>query len=243
AWMALVLLRRQRRGSPISRSTLAWLLAQSWGREALEAAGIAVIGIGAFQLWQAFSGRLKRQLVRRRDLGALVPFAIPVGRFGYAVRGVVTAIIGWFLVRTALDADVSKFHEIGGALEVIHRMRFGSPLLVIAGVGLAAYGAYLGLLGFFRRPSRVGCFWYRDCRDAVYGSLCRVVPVDLEHLGGRRGISRARAGNRGRSGPHASGRDHGFSRRSPGGTGGCPSPRNPDRGGARAGDWRHDWIL
>jgi hypothetical protein len=153
AWMALTLLWRQRSGPRISRSTLAWLLAQSWGRDALEAAGIAVIGIGVFQLWQAFSGRLKRQLVRRRDLGSVVPFAIRIGRFGYAVRGVVTAIIGWFLVRTARDADVGKFHEIGGALDVIHRMRFGSLLLVIAGFGLAAYGAYLVLLGFFRRPS------------------------------------------------------------------------------------------
>jgi hypothetical protein len=153
AWMALALLRRQRSGPRVSRSTLAWLLTQSWGREALEAAGIAVMTIGAFQLWQAFSGRLRRQIFRRRDLGSVVPYAIRVGRFGYGVRGIVTVTIGWFLVRTALDADITKFHEIGGALDVIHRMRFGSLLLVVAGLGLVAYGAYLVLLGFFRRPS------------------------------------------------------------------------------------------
>jgi uncharacterized protein DUF1206 len=152
AWMAVTLLRRQR-GASSARPALAWLLAQPWGREALEIAAILVIAIGAFQLWQAFSGRLKRQLFRRRDLGSVVPFAIRIGRFGYGVRGVVTAIIGWFLVRTARDADVGKFHEIGGALDVIHRMRFGSALLVIAGFGLVAYGAYLVLLGFFRRPN------------------------------------------------------------------------------------------
>ena len=82
-----------------------------------------------------------------------MPFALRIGRFGYIVRGIVTLIIGWFLFRVARDADPSKFHEIGGALDVIHHVPLGSALLVIAGLGLAAYGAYLVFLGFFRRPS------------------------------------------------------------------------------------------
>ena len=153
AWIAIALLRRQRGGANFPRPALAWLLAQSWGASALEAAGFIVIAAGVFQLWQALSGRLRRQLVRRRNLGSVVPFALRVGRFGYAVRGVVTVIIGWFLLRTARDADPRKFHEIGGALDVIHRVQFGSLLLVVAGIGLMAYGAYLVFLGFFRRPS------------------------------------------------------------------------------------------
>jgi hypothetical protein len=152
AWIAVALLRRQRAGS-FSRPALAWLVAQRWGPTALETAGLAVVTIGAFQIWQGVSGGLRRQLVRRRKLGGVVPFALRVGRFGYTVRGVVTLIIGWFLFRVARDADPSKFHEIGGALDVIHHVPLGSALLVIAGLGLVAYGAYLVFLGFFRRPS------------------------------------------------------------------------------------------
>ncbi|HEX7253318.1 MAG TPA: DUF1206 domain-containing protein [Thermoanaerobaculia bacterium] len=152
AWVAVALLRRQRAGS-FSRPALAWVVAQRWGPTALETAGLVVVTIGAFQIWQGASGALKRQLVRRRKLGAVVPFALRVGRFGYIVRGVVTLLIGWFLFRVARDADPSKFHEIGGALDVIHHVPYGSALLVIAGLGLGAYGIYLVLLGFFRRPS------------------------------------------------------------------------------------------
>ena len=54
-------------------------------------------------------------------------------------------------MRVARDLDPSEFREIGGALEVLHRMRFGGILLGIAGAGLCAYGAYLVLLGFFRK--------------------------------------------------------------------------------------------
>ena len=150
AWMAVSLLLRLKRGPTTTHSALAWLLSQPWGAAALKAIGIVVIAAGAFQLWQAVSGRLRQQLVRRR-LGSAASAAIQVGRFGLAARGLVTVIIGWFLVRAAETLDSRQFHEIGGVLEVLHTTRFGGLLLGLAGAGLVAYGAYLVLLGFFRR--------------------------------------------------------------------------------------------
>lgn len=151
AWMALSLLLRIRRGPSLSRPFLVWLLEQSWGLTVLEATGIGVMVVGAIQLWLGVSGHTLGQQLAARRLGAAAPYAIHVGRFGRSVRGLVTVIIGWFLVRVARDLDPREFHEIGGALEVLHKMRFGGPLLAIAGVGLCAYGAYLVLLGFFRK--------------------------------------------------------------------------------------------
>lgn len=151
AWMAASLLLSLRRGPGFSRPFLAWLLTQPWGRTTLEVAGFGVIAFGAIQLWLGLrGGRLGQQLAAHR-LGAAAPYVIHVGRFGRAVRGLVTAIIGWFLVRVARDLDPREFREIGGALEVLHKMRFGGLLLGIAGAGLCAYGAYLVLLGFFRK--------------------------------------------------------------------------------------------
>ncbi len=153
AWMAVSLLLRLRRGPGLSRPFLAWLLSQPWGPAALEAAAVVVIAVGAVQLWLGLSGSTLGQQLAPRRLGAAGPYAIRVGRFGRAVRGLVTVIIGWFLVRVAQEIDPREFHEIGGALEVLHRMRFGGVLLGIAGAGLCAYGAYLVLLGFFRKAS------------------------------------------------------------------------------------------
>jgi len=133
-----------------ARPALAWLLSQAWGPGALTAAALVVIAIGAFQLWQGLRGHPRRQL-SQRPLGPAAPYAIRIGRFGLFVRGIVTAIIGWFLLETARDADPRKFHEIGGALEVLRAMPLGGLALGVAGGGLAAYGCYLVLLGFFRR--------------------------------------------------------------------------------------------
>ena len=150
AWGAVALLLRLRRG-PTTRSFLGWLLGKPGGPVVLEIVGGVVILIGAIQIAQAVSGRLPN-VPRRSSLGAAGSAVLKVGRFGYFARGSVSAIIGWFLIRTALDLDARNYHDIGAALGVIEHARFGGLLLVIAGAGLVAYGTYLVLVGLFFRP-------------------------------------------------------------------------------------------
>jgi uncharacterized protein DUF1206 len=149
AWIALALLLRLRQGAPVSRPALAWLFSQTWGPTALEAVGVAVIAGGAVQIWRAASGRLRERLSRR--LRSITPLIVAFARFGLAARGTVSVIIGWFLIRAAVDLDPSDVRAIGGALDVLHKTRAGPFLLLAAGAGLGAYGFYLVLLAFFRR--------------------------------------------------------------------------------------------
>src|SRR5262249_40727298 len=149
AWAAVALALGVRRGRGATRSFLAWLLGQSWGAAVLEIAAAVVFAIGLVQLWQGLRGYARRQL-KSRELGAAAPYAIRVGRFGVTVRGIVTLVIGWFLHRTARDADVRNFHEVGGALEVLHTMRFGGLLLAVAGAGPRFLrGSFLSRGAFF----------------------------------------------------------------------------------------------
>lgn len=152
AWIAVRLILRIRRGFD-SRSALGWVLAHEWGPGLLTAAGIAVLAVGAVQVAQGFTGRLRLRPSPGRLGKTATSVAIRVGRFGYFSRGIVTAIIGWFLFRAARDVDPRRYHDLGGALEVLERMRFGSVLLAAAGMGLVAYGAYLVLLAFFSRKT------------------------------------------------------------------------------------------
>jgi hypothetical protein len=109
--------------------------------------------VGAAQMIQAITGRLSN-VPRRSSLGAAAPAILKVGRFGYLARGVVSLIVGWFLIRTALDLDPKSYHDIGAALGVIERARFGALLLAIAGAGLIAYGIYLFVVGLFRARAK-----------------------------------------------------------------------------------------
>ena len=148
SWGAVALLLQVRRGLT-TRSLLGWLLAKQGGQTILVIAGGIVMVVGAAQMIQAITGRLSNA-PRRSSLGAAAPTIRKVGRFGYLARGVVSLIVGWFLIRTALDLDPKSYHDIGAALGVIERARFGGLLLAIAGAGLIAYGIYLFVVGLFR---------------------------------------------------------------------------------------------
>ncbi len=145
AWVAVARFLRWKRGLD-SRSALTWLLSHDWGPSVLKITGFVVIGIGALQLWQGLSGRLRLRPARGR-LGGASDAILRMGRFGYAARGVVSGIIGWFLVASADALDPREYRDIGGALGVLQSSRLGPWLLAIAGAGLLAYGAYLFLLG------------------------------------------------------------------------------------------------
>jgi len=65
-----------------------------------------------------------------------------LARFGIATRGVVFAILAWFMARVALNADSSEWRGSAGALREIARQPHGMVLLGLVAAGLAMYGAY-----------------------------------------------------------------------------------------------------
>ena len=149
AWLAIAVLFGVRRGGT-PRYILAWALGLPYGPALL--LGVAVvIAVGAVQLFQGVTGRLARKPAPQKIGRTASGIALRVGRFGYATRGVVTGILGWFLVRVALEHDPQSYRGLGGALGLLQSMRFGGILLAVAGAGLVAYGAYLVLIGLFGR--------------------------------------------------------------------------------------------
>jgi hypothetical protein len=149
-WTGVHLLLRLRGGSSVaSRKGLAWLLSQSWGSSAITFVGLVVLAAAAGQLWQAWSGRLQERFRKLGRRGSR--FVLAVARFGLASRGVVFAIVGWFVIRTARERDPSQFREIGGALTVLSRTQAGPWLMGIAGLGLLAFAFYMWTLALFRK--------------------------------------------------------------------------------------------
>jgi hypothetical protein len=113
------------------------ILEAPFGGIVMAAAGLAVVGYGAYQVYAAWESQLSEKL-RLGSLDSRVRRkVIAVSRFGIAARGVVFVIIGGSLVIAATRGNPSEVHGTSGALGVLP-----APLLALIGFGLAAYGVY-----------------------------------------------------------------------------------------------------
>jgi Domain of Unknown Function (DUF1206) len=65
-----------------------------------------------------------------------------LGVFGHLARMVVFALIGWFLIKAALDYDPDKAIALDGALAKLANASYGPILLGIVAAGLVGFGAY-----------------------------------------------------------------------------------------------------
>lgn len=120
-----------------------WLskaLAQEWGPYFIGALAVFVIGVGLYQ----FKKAIKLGFMDDVNTGKMTAkeektFRI-AGRLGLASRGVVFPIIGYFLMKSAIEANASAAQGagVGGALDKIAEA--GMLPLAIVAFGLVAYG-------------------------------------------------------------------------------------------------------
>ena len=93
-------------------------------------AGAALLLVGGWQLARAVRGDFLKHLDRRAAAQNWVSW---LGRAGYAARGVVFLLMGWFFARAAFAADAS---EAGGMGEALSALPPTVRLLVAAGLFL-----------------------------------------------------------------------------------------------------------
>jgi len=118
----------------------AWLLAKPFGRWLVALVGLAVVGGGFGFLGKAWRGDVTDRLAL--DAQARARWAGPIGRFGYAARGLAFLIIGGFLVAAAWHQRSSDAKGLGEAFALLRAQPYGSILLGLVAAGHAAFGAF-----------------------------------------------------------------------------------------------------
>jgi hypothetical protein len=96
--------------------------------------GLVLLGVGAFQLIKAYKTSFRKHLDGRVANEAWVRW---VGRLGYAARGLVFLITGYFLLQSGLDEQAS---EAGGMREALAWLT--SPWDSIVAIGLMMFGIF-----------------------------------------------------------------------------------------------------
>jgi Domain of Unknown Function (DUF1206) len=127
-------------GSP--KETTAGVLGWSGGPVLVAIAGIALIGVA---IYQAHKGLAKKFLedAKTGEMSAGVRKAYTaLGVFGLVARAVVFALIGYGLIRAAIDYDPKEAVGIEGALSNLTETSFGPLLLGIVAAGLIGFALY-----------------------------------------------------------------------------------------------------
>jgi hypothetical protein len=145
-------------GSGASRSSTSsqqdWtarVLSQPFGQWMVGLVGAIVLGFGFYELYQAYKAKFRKQMKLNQMSATEEIWATRIGRFGVAARGVVFAMIGFFLLQAAHQSDANKVQGLDGALRSLAQQPHGPWLLGIVALGLVAYGIHMGVQARYRR--------------------------------------------------------------------------------------------
>jgi hypothetical protein len=127
------------------------LLTTPWGPWLVGLAGLVVVIVGVVELVRAWRHDFQKELKRFALSEAQTRWACRLGRCGSAARGLVTMLVGAFLIQAAVFVSPQEVRGFDGALLALARRPFGPWLLGAVAVGLMAYGAY----------SVLGAWWFR----------------------------------------------------------------------------------
>jgi hypothetical protein len=119
----------------------AMVMEKPFGRIAVGLAGLGIVAYGIYQLIKAFKGDdLDKRLNLEGSAVATRRRVVAVARAGTAARGVVFCIIGWLVIKAAMQYDAAEAQGLQGALVTLREAAYGPYLLGLVALGLIAYG-------------------------------------------------------------------------------------------------------
>lgn len=127
------------------------LLDSTWGRIILGVAGAITIGVAIYFVYKAYVAKFmtKYDLFSMSDSARKL--ALNVGRVGLSTRGIAFAIIGGFILISAIEGTSDgQIAGMSDALAAIAAQSYGKILLGVAGFGLMCYAVHMALMGWYR---------------------------------------------------------------------------------------------
>jgi hypothetical protein len=140
-------------GDDGTEQTAGWLMSNPAGIWLVGLVGAVVIGAALYQIYRVVTASYRRQW----DLSGMslreTIWATRISAVGIAARAVALALIGWFFIEAALQADPSEAEGLEGALQAFAGGDYGPLWLALIGVGFICYGVYCIVNGRYKRIS------------------------------------------------------------------------------------------
>ncbi len=144
------------RGGRTPDDWTALLLSWPLGQALVVCVGLAVVGLGLRELYQAYKARFLKYLELDEMGERARRWTERWGRLGVAARGLVFGVVGTFLIRAALEHDPQEARGLGGALQTLARQPSGAWLLGAVALGLVAYGLLMLSVARYRHINTGG---------------------------------------------------------------------------------------
>lgn len=115
----------------------AQLMQSGGGKVLLVLIGLGVAAVGGYHVYKGATKKFFKDLRVSGGTGITA-----VGVAGYVAKGLVLAGAGILVIVATLQADPAKASGLDAAVKTLGQAPFGKILLIIAALGIAAFGAY-----------------------------------------------------------------------------------------------------
>ena len=129
-------------GNEQEQAALGELLSEEYGTALIWLLALIVAAQAIMQFRLAYSAKFMKKIDKYPDLRHEYDFIRKSGRFGYIARGVVFAIISFFLIKVILLHNAEIYKGTEGALQYLLSFSYGSLLLGATATGLTGYGIF-----------------------------------------------------------------------------------------------------
>lgn len=133
------------------RQASSGILGWPGGEVIVGGAGAILILISLYQLYDALRGQFlgdsKAGEMNHRERRVF----LALGRIGLSARALVFALIGYFLLRTAVEYNPAAATGVDGALARLHHQPLGAWLVGVVGAGLVTFAIYSMFEARYRR--------------------------------------------------------------------------------------------
>ena len=137
-------------GGSKSQELTARVMGMTGGRFLVIAAGLAVVGVGVWNLYRGISRSFTKRIKEAEMSSTERTWTIRAGVVGHVARGVAYLVVGWFLLRAAWTFDPQQPIGLDASLKALAATSYGPFLLLLVGAGVIAFGLYQLMLARYR---------------------------------------------------------------------------------------------
>ncbi len=113
------------------------LMSATGGRLLVGLLGLGVVGVGGYHVYKGWAKKFLEDLQEHPG-----SWAVHAGRSGYIAKGVALTVLGGLFLTAAMKGSAKEATGLDGALRTLREGPFGTWLLTIVALGIAAYGIY-----------------------------------------------------------------------------------------------------